>query len=161
MAVNSADEPLDDTAQLRLLAHGMELQVQAIRQEVTSLTLEGNHDVITLPTQRDRARLWSLMSEGHFIFRPIPCKGHLVNPLLMALRNNRDDETDEENAVLPDTLLTLLLANCDPNELGHKGLCTYHFNFGALRGPTQTNRQCIPININTPSNPINLGVKLL
>ena len=46
----------------------------------------------------------------------------MVNPLLMALRHNRVLGCDEETVALPDTMLTLLLANCDPTEPGSEGI---------------------------------------
>ena len=62
-----------------------------------------------------------MMSKGHFIFRPIPCGRHMVNPLLMAMQHNKVSDANDKTLHLPDTLLTLLLADSDPNELEAKG----------------------------------------
>ena len=69
----------------------------------------------------------------------IPCGRHMVNPLLMALRHNRVLKSNAETVALPDTMLTLLLANCDPNELGSQGispLCQA-LKFGDARAVSQ------------------------
>ena len=42
----------------------------------------------------------------------------MVNPLLMAMRHNKVSDANDKTLHLPDTLLTLLLADSDPNELG-------------------------------------------
>ena len=105
----------------------IELQVQVIRQEVTALTAKRIVELIPIIAARNRARLWTTMMRGHFVQRPSPRGRHLSNPLLIALRHIRDlpGPGDDEFVSLPDPLHTLLLANCDPNEMsqGMSPLC--------------------------------------
>ena len=43
---------------------------------------------------------------------------HTINPLVMGVNANQAEEENDEEHSLLDTVLTLLLAKCDPNEFG-------------------------------------------
>ena len=112
---------MDEPAHVHMMTYGMEPQVQALRQGVTPMSQDDAREFVSIFAQRDRSKLCSLMMAGHVIYRPIPCGQHVVNPLLTALRHNRVPDSENMVALL-DTMQTLLLANCDPNEPGSQGI---------------------------------------
>ena len=110
--------PFPDAEPLLSYVRDGELNIQALRQNITSLTREETHDFIATLVHRDRVSLWALLAQGHFVFWPILHEYHTIDPLVMAVNANQAEEDDDQEPPLPDTLLALLLARCNPNEFG-------------------------------------------
>ena len=76
------------------------------------------------------------------LLRQTRCQASQTNtrlPSCIVGTHNRVLESNAETMALPDTMLTLLLANCDPNELGSQGispLCQA-LKFGDARAVSQ------------------------
>ena len=87
-----------------------ELNIQAIRQNIISLTREETHDFIATLVHRDRVSLWALLAQRHFVFWPIPHEYQTIDPLVMAVNANQAEEDDDQEPPVPDTLLAFFFA---------------------------------------------------